>query len=225
MWNARFNDYNIMNIKRIQKSKNYSIISNEILKRKDLSLKAKGLMSLILSLPDKWELSVNGLVAIVKESKNTVYSILKELNKLGYVERNRITDDSGKVVKWELIIYESPHTKKPDLKKPDVENCTQINTNNKTITNLNKKYWIDEIMELDYPEEMKIDFIEYWEEKSKSGKSRQSMQKTWCSKRRIKTWSKNDKNWNRTKTSKIDAQIDSYVGALNLLEKKYERTN
>ena len=225
MWNARFNDYNIMNIKRIQKSKNYSIISNEILKRKDLSLKAKGLMSLILSLPDKWELSVNGLVAIVKESKNTVYSILKELNKLGYVERNRITDDSGKVVKWELIIYESPYTKKPDLKKPDVENCTQINTNNKTITNLNKKYWIDEIMELDYPEEMKIDFIEYWEEKSKSGKSRQSMQKTWCSKRRIKTWSKNDKNWNRTKTSKIDAQIDSYVGALNLLEKKYERTN
>ena len=225
MWNARFNDYNIMNIKRIQKSKNYSIISNEILKRKDLSLKAKGLMSLILSLPDKWELSVNGLVAIVKESKNTVYSILKELNKLGYVERNRITDDSGKVVKWELIVYESPLTKKPDLKKPDVENCTQINTNNKTITNLNKKYWIDEIMELDYPEEMKIDFIEYWEEKSKSGKSRQSMQKTWCSKRRIKTWSKNDKNWNRTKTSKIDAQIDSYVGALNLLEKKYERTN
>ena len=101
----------------------------------------------------------------------------------------------------------------------------KINTNNKTITNLNKKYWIDEIMELDYPEEMKIDFIEYWEEKSKSGKSRQSMQKTWCSKRRIKTWSKNDKNWNRTKTSKIDAQIDSYVGALNLLEKKYERTN
>ena len=211
-----------MNIKRIQKSKNYSIISNEILRRKDLSLKAKGLMSLILSLPDSWDLTVNGLVEIVKESKNTVYSILKELNKFGYVERNRITDNTGKVIKWELLIYESPLTKKPQLKKPDVENCTQISTDNKINTNLNKIYWIDEIQELNYPKEMKEDFIEYWSEESKTGKTRQSMQKTWNTERRLKTWAKNDKNWNKTKTSKIDAQIDSYVGALNLLEQKYK---
>ena len=214
-----------MNIKRIQKSKNYSIISNEILRRKDLSLKAKGLMSLILSLPDSWDLTVNGLVEIIKESKNTVYSILKELNGFGYVERNRITDKTGKVIKWELLIYEKPLTKKPQLKKPDVENCTQIITDNKINTNLNKLYWIDEIQELNYPKEMKEDFIGYWSEESKTGKTRQSMQKTWNTERRLKTWAKNDKNWNRTKTSKIDAQIDSYVGALNLLEKKYERTN
>ena len=211
-----------MNIKRIQKSKNYSIISNEILRRKDLSLKAKGLMSLILSLPDSWDLTVNGLVEIIKESKNTVYSILKELNKFGYVERNRITDNTGKVVKWELLIYESPHTKKPQLKKPDVENCTQIITDTKINTNLNKIYWIDEIQELNYPKEMKEDFIGYWSEESKTGKTRQSMQKTWNTERRLKTWAKNDKNWNKTKTSKIDAQIDSYVGALNLLEEKYK---
>ena len=211
-----------MNIKRIQKSKNYSIISNVILRRKDLSLKAKGLMSLILSLPDSWDLTVNGLVEIVKESKNTIYTVLKELNKFGYVERNRITDSTGKVIKWELLIYESPHTKKPQLKKPDVENCTQINTDTKINTNLNKIYWIDEIKELNYPKEMKEDFIDYWSEESKTGKTRQSMQKTWNTERRLKTWAKNDKNWNKTKTSKIDAQIDSYVGALNLLEKKYE---
>ena len=211
-----------MNIKRIQKSKNYSIISNEILRRKDLSLKAKGLMSLILSLPDSWDLTVNGLVEIVKESKNTVYSILKELNKFGYVERNRITDNTGKVIKWELLIYESPLTKKPQLKKPDVENCTQISTDNKINTNLNKIYWIDEIQELNYPKEMKEDFKSYWLEETKSGKTRQSLQRTWNTERRLKTWAKNDKNWNKTKTSKIDAQIDSYVGALNLLEQKYK---
>jgi len=211
-----------MNIKRIQKSKNYSIISNEILRRKDLSLKAKGLMSLILSLPDSWDLTVNGLVEIIKESKNTVYSILKELNKFGYVERNRITDNTGKVVKWELLIYEEPLTKKPQLKKPDVENCTQIITDTKISTNINKIYWINEIQELNYPKEMKEDFIEYWSEESKTGKTRQSMQKTWNTERRLKTWAKNDKNWNKTKTSKIDAQIDSYVGALNLLEEKYK---
>ena len=214
-----------MNIKRIQKSKNYSIISNEILRRKDLSLKAKGLMSLILSLPDSWDLTVNGLVEIVKESKNTVYSILKELNKFGYVKRNRVTNLSGKVVKWELLIYEKPDTKKPELKKPDVEKCTQISKDNKISTNINKIYWIDEIKDLNYPKEMKEDFMSYWLEESKTGKTRQSMQKTWNTERRLKTWAKNDKNWNNKKTSKIDAQIDSYVGALNLLEKKYERTN
>ena len=211
-----------MNIKRIQKSKNYSIISNEILRRKDLSLKAKGLMSLILSLPDSWDLTVNGLVEIIKESKNTVYSILKELNKFGYVERNRITDNTGKVIKWELIVYEEPHTKKPQLKKPDVENCTQISTNTKISTNINKIYWIDEIKDLNFPKEMKEDFIGYWSEESKTGKTRQSMQKTWNTERRLKTWAKNAKSWNNKKTSKIDAQIDSYVGALNLLEEKYK---
>ena len=211
-----------MNIKRIQKSKNYSIISNEILRRKDLSLKAKGLMSLILSLPNSWDLTVNGLVEIVKESKNTIYSILKELNGFGYVERNRVTNLTGKVVKWELLIYEQPHTKKPQLKKPDVEKCTQISTDTKINTNLNKIYWIDEIKNLNYPKEMKEDFIEYWSEESKTGKTRQSMQKTWNTERRLKTWSKNDNKWNNKKTSKIDAQIDSYVGALNLLEEKYK---
>ena len=211
-----------MNIKRIQKSKNYSIISNEILRRKDLSLKAKGLMSLILSLPDSWDLTVNGLVEIVKESKNTIYSVLKELNKFGYVERNRVTNLTGKVVKWELLIYEEPHTKKPQLKKPDVENCTQINKDNKISTNINKIYWIDEIKDLNYPKEMKEDFIGYWSEESKTGKTRQSYQKTWNTERRLKTWSKNDNKWNNKKTSKIDAQIDSYVGALNLLEEKYK---
>ena len=213
-----------MNIKRIQKSKNYSIISNEILRRKDLSLKAKGLMSLILSLPDSWDLTVNGLVAIVKESKNTIYSVLKELNKFGYVERNRITNLSGKVVKWELLVYEQPLTIKPQLIKPDVENCTQISTNTKISTNINKIYWIDEIKDLNYPKEMKEDFKSYWSEESKTGKTRQSMQKTWNTERRLKTWSKNDNKWNNKKTSKIDAQIDSYVGALNLLEKKYDKT-
>ena len=153
---------------------------------------------------------------------NIFYTVLKELNGFGYVERNRITDNSGKVIKWELLIYEKPLTKKPQLKKPDVENCTQIITDTKITTNINKIYWIDEIKDLNYPKEMKEDFIGYWSEESKTGKTRQSMQKTWNTERRLKTWAKNDKNWNKTKTSKIDSQIDSYVGALNLLEKKYK---
>jgi hypothetical protein len=215
-----------MKIKRIQKSKNYSIISNEILKRKDLSLKAKGLMSLILSLPDDWDLNVNGLVKIVKESKNTVYSILKELNEFGYVERNRITDSSGQVVKWELIVYENPHTKKPDPKNPDVEKCTQINTNIKQNTNLtkhNKEKFSIEVFEMGIlNKEESNNFIDYWSEKNKKGKMRWELQKTWDLSLRMKRWKRTSKSSGR---SKIENQMSAHYGALELLEKKYEGTN
>ena len=213
-----------MKIKRIQKSKNYSIISNEILKRKDLSLKAKGLMSLILSLPDDWDLNVNGLVKIVKESKNTLYSILKELNGFGYVERNRITDSSGKVLKWELLVYENPHTKKPEPKNPDVEKCTQINTNIKQNTNItkhNKEKFSIQVFEVGIlNKEQSNNFIDYWSEKNKKGKMRWELQKTWDLSLRMKRWKRTSKSSGR---SKIENQISAHYGALELLEKKYEK--
>ena len=215
-----------MKIKRIQKSKNYSIISNEILKRKDLSLKAKGLMSLILSLPDDWDLNVNGLVKIVKESKNTLYSILKELNGFGYVERNRITDSSGKVIKWELIVYENPLTKKPEPKNPDVEKCTQIKTNIKQNTNItkhNKEKFSIEVFEMGIlNKEQSNNFIDYWSEKNKKGKMRWELQKTWDLSLRMKRWKRTSKSQGR---SKIENQMSAHYGALELLEKKYEGTN
>jgi|TARA_Y100000033_G_scaffold50763_1_gene62188 hypothetical protein len=215
-----------MKIKRIQKSKNYSIISNEILKRKDLSLKAKGLMSLILSLPDDWDLNVNGLVKIVKESKNTLYSILKELNGFGYVERNRITDSSGKVLKWELIVYENPHTKKPEPKNPDVEKCTQIKTNKKINTNItkhNKEKFSIQVFEMGIlNKEQSNNFIDYWSEKNKKGKMRWELQKTWDLSLRMKRWKRTSKSQGR---SKIENQMSAHYGALELLEKKYEGTN
>ena len=211
-----------MKIKRIQKSKNYSIISNEILKRKDLSLKAKGLMSLILSLPDDWDLNVNGLVKIVKESKNTLYSILKELNGFGYVERNRITDSSGKVLKWELLVYENPHTKKPEPKNPDVEKCTQINTNKKINTNItkhNKEKFSIQVFEMGIlNKEESNNFIDYWSEKNKKGKMRWELQKTWDLSLRMKRWKRTSKSSGR---SKIENQMSAHYGALELLEKKY----
>ena len=212
-----------MNIKRIQKSGNYSIISNEILKRKDLSLKSKGLLTLILSLPDKWELSVNGLVAIVKESKNTVYSILKELNGFGYVERKRITDNSGKVIKWELIVYEKPLTKKPDTKKPDVEKCTQVITNSKVITKLNKhnkeSFAILVFESGILQKEDSNSFIDYWTESNAKNKMRWQMEKTWDLNLRIKRWKRTTKYGNTESTqSKIHQQLSSHEEAKQLLK-------
>ena len=212
-----------MNIKRIQKSKNYSIISNEILKRKDLSLKAKGLMSLILSFPDSWDLNINGLVAIVKESKNTIYTILKELNKKGYVDRERITDKSGKVVKWEMLVYEKPHTKKPDTKKPHVENCTQISTNNKTNTNIikiNKEKFAISVFENGTLNKIESEnFIDYWSEKNSKGKMRFMLEKTWDLNLRMKRWGRN--NFSSKGKSKIQEQMNSHLGAVELIKKQY----
>ena len=212
-----------MNIKRIQKSGNYSIISNEILKKKDLSLKSKGLLTLILSLPDKWELSVNGLVAIVKESKNTVYSILKELNGFGYVERKRITDNSGKVIKWELIVYENPLTKKPDTKNPDVEKCTQVITNTKLITKLNKhnkeSFSILVFESGILQKEDSNSFIDYWTESNAKNKMRWQMEKTWDLNLRIKRWKRTTKYGNTKSTqSKIHQQLSSHEEAKQLLK-------
>ena len=223
MWNARFNDCNIMNIKRIQKSGNYSIISNEILKRKDLSLKSKGLLTLILSLPDKWELSVNGLVAIVKESKNTVYSILKELNGFGYVERKKIIDSQGRIVKWDLIVYEEPLTKNPDTKKPHVENCTQLNTNTKSITKVikhNKESFAILVFESGIlTKEESNSFIDYWTESNAKNKMRWEMEKTWDLNLRIKRWKRTTKTGNTSNTqSKIHQQLSSHEEAKQLLK-------
>ena len=65
-------------------------------------------------------------------------------------------------------------------------------------------------------------FYEYWSEPTKNYKMRKELQKTWETSRRINTWIRNDKNWNTKKASKIDEQMHSYLGALELLEKKYE---
>jgi hypothetical protein len=75
-----------MAIVRIEKTKNYTIMSNYHFREKGMSLKAKGLLSLMLSLPEDWDYSINGLIAICKENGTAVISALKELKEFGYLE-------------------------------------------------------------------------------------------------------------------------------------------
>lgn len=77
-----------MSVIRVEKSRNYSVISNVHLRDRELSLKAKGLLSLILSLPDNWQYSVNGLAAITKEGRTGIMSALRELERAGYLTRH-----------------------------------------------------------------------------------------------------------------------------------------
>lgn len=144
-----------MGIFRVEKTKNYTVMSNYHLKNKEMSLKAKGLLSIMLSLPNDWDYSIAGLESIVKESKGTVAATLKELEQYNHLERKPIRVN-GKIVDWEYIIYEEPLTKKPELafqeqenqeqEKPELENWSQLNTkelntnisNTKELTTKNK---------------------------------------------------------------------------------------
>lgn len=97
-----------MSIFRVEKNKNYTVISNYHLRDKNLSLRTIGLLSLILSLPESWDYSQAGLAAIVKDGEDSVRSGLKELEKFGYLERERERDENGRMKGVIYHIYETP---------------------------------------------------------------------------------------------------------------------
>ena len=108
---------------RIEKKNNYTIISNNIFKNKLLSLKAKGLLCLMLSLPEDWDYTVAGLTTLNKDGRDSIASALKELEKHGYLVRNRLRNDHGRIVDIEYIIYEFPvsiNETQPIPEKPEM---------------------------------------------------------------------------------------------------------
>mgnify|MGYP000129420683 FL=1 len=113
----------VARIKVEKKQTNFTIVPNEILQSKDLSLQAKGLIAQCLSFPDNWNYSINGLVAVVKEGKTAVMNTIKELERHGYVKRNRIHDENGKFAGIEYVI-----TDYPNLDKPHTENLNMVKT-------------------------------------------------------------------------------------------------
>lgn len=117
-----------MSVVRIVKDKNFITMGKYHLKEKEMSLKAIGLLSIMLSLPDDWDYSINGLVKIRKESYDSIRTTLKELEQFGYLKRTQILD-KGKFVEVEYTIYEKPLTGNPITEKPLTENQTQLNTN------------------------------------------------------------------------------------------------
>lgn len=106
------NGGHFMAVFRVHKTKNYTLMSNHHLRDKDLSLKAKGLLSVMFSLPDSWNYSIPGLCAILKENETAVKSTIKELKATGYliVDKKKPCKEEGRS-KFEYIynIYETPH--------------------------------------------------------------------------------------------------------------------
>ena len=128
-----------MAVFRINKNKDYTIMGKYHLREKNMSLKAKGLLSVMLSLPDDWDYSVEGLVSICEESKTSIQAILKELEDNKYLVRKRLQNDKGQFI-YEYNIYEKPYTEEPWMDYPCTdypctENKPQLNNNK-----LNKAY-------------------------------------------------------------------------------------
>lgn len=144
---------------RINKTKNYTVMSNYHLQDKNLSYKAKGLLSCMLSLPDDWNYSVRGLASISKEGIKAINSILKELEENYYLKRERKQENNGRFY-YEYNIYETPYTKKGITDKGTTLNGTQINTN---IINNNNKDKIDKAFNPITNELIKRNFIEEYD--------------------------------------------------------------
>ena len=113
---------------RINKTKNFTVISNIHLKEKKMSLKAKGLLTLMLSLPEDWDYSIKGLISICVENRLAIRNALDELKEFGYLRIEKLYPDSDrKKIEYEYNIYEVPisiekRQKKQDSKNQGVEN-------------------------------------------------------------------------------------------------------
>ena len=133
-----------MAVFRIEKTRDYTVMSNHHLRNTALSLKAKGLLSLMLSLPEDWDYTTKGLSRICKDGVDSICSTVKELEEQGYVVRRRVRNDNGQLAEVEYTILEqpgepSPKRENPVLDKPilgkpeqgcpEQENPAQLNTN------------------------------------------------------------------------------------------------
>ena len=134
-----------MAVFRVEKNKGYTVMSNHHLRNKELSLKAKGLLSQMLSLPEDWDYTLAGLSYINREKIDAIREAVRELERAGYIQRSRERDEKGRLRGADYVIFEQPQPptpdlptlenptldnptqEKPTLEKPTLENPTQLN--------------------------------------------------------------------------------------------------
>jgi len=124
-----------MAVFRVERNRGYTVMSNHHLRNRDLTLKAKGLLSQMLSLPDNWDYTLAGLSHINREKIDAIREAVRELEKAGYIVRSRERDEKGRLRGADYIIYEQPQPpvldlptlENPTLDNPTLENPTQLN--------------------------------------------------------------------------------------------------
>lgn len=124
---------------KVSRNSNYTVMSNHHLKDKAISLKAKGLLSMMLSLPDTWDYSIRGLVAISKEGVTGISSTINELITAKYITRKQLRNESGMITDTEYTIREQPYTGEPYTHEPDTAYQSQLNTKELSTKELSTK--------------------------------------------------------------------------------------
>ena len=129
-----------MAVFRVERNRGYTVMSNHHLRNKELTLKAKGLLSQMLSLPETWDYTLAGLSHINRESIDAIRTAVWELEKAGYILRRQGRDEKGKMTAIEYTIYEQPQPmlENPIPGKPMLENPTTDNPTSENPTQLNK---------------------------------------------------------------------------------------
>ena len=137
-----------MAVFRVERNTGYTVMSNHHLRNKELSLKAKGLLSQMLSLPEDWDYTLAGLSHINREKIDAIREAVKELEKAGYIVRSRERDEKGRLRGADYVIYEQPQPREPEaatsggqppiLDLPTLENPTLENPTLENPTQLNK---------------------------------------------------------------------------------------
>ena len=155
-----------MAVFRVERNTGYTVMSNHHLRNKELSLKAKGLLSQMLSLPENWDYTLAGLSYINRESIDAIRTAVWELEKAGYITRRQGRDEKGKMTAIEYTIYEQPQPpeldcpvlENPTADNPILENPTTDNPTSENPTQLNK-----DISRTNLPKKRKIKygFINY----------------------------------------------------------------
>lgn len=218
---------------RKEHKENYTCISNDVF-RSDLSLKARGMLCTMLSLPDDWEFSENGLQAILKDGQTSVRSAIKELETAGFLSRTRERDESGRIGRciWTVSDYprfENPSMDTPSLDKSNWDYEPQLSTKEQSTEELStKKQSTKRETRHKYGEysnvllsdtdlvKLKTEFPKDWEERierlsaymASTGKSYKNHLAT------IRNWARRDRSGNKNGVSRetstgFDKKIDS----------------
>jgi len=233
-----------MPVIRVEKTNNYTVMSNYHLQEKGLSLKAKGLLSLMLSLPKEWDYTIQGLVSICKENETSIKSTLKELKDFNYLKIiKKMPNETGTGrIEYEYIIYEKPvntnkkkkqEGKKQEveilgveilpLEKQPVENQGQLNIynkiNNNKINNINNKNKYPSLEEIEkYIEEknLKVNGKQFYDYFTEGNwiDSKGNKVKNW--KQKLLTWDKYGNSTAKKETNYNNYEQRTYDNLDNL---------
>ena len=214
---------------RKEHKENYTCISNDVF-RSDLSLKARGMLCTMLSLPDGWEFSENGLQAILKDGQTSIRSAIKELESAGFLSRTRERDESGRMGKCVWIVCDYPRFENPNLVNSNLGIEPQLSTKESSTNKSNTKEsntkkkeprhkygeYQNVLLSDSDIEKLKTEFPTDWEERierlsyymESKGKSYKNHLAT------IRNWARRDRSGNKAGVSRetssgFDKKIDS----------------